>query len=251
MATATADQSSQVLLSSGQVKAFYHELFVAEQVADFQELIPPLFDPEGVIVDVGGGQGYFAEALRDRLRVNVRVLDLDPVSVQGCRARGLDAGVADALQPPIAGDEAVACFNLILHHLVARGDAGTRSLQSGALEAWRGSVPLVFVNEYIYESVLDDLSGRLIFELTRSRILSAACRWVAKVVPSLRANTFGVGVRFRSHRSWVSMFNDCGYEVIGVRVGVPEKVALPLRVLLIRQIRRDSFLLRARAGRGS
>ena len=87
--------------------------------------------------------------------VPVRVIDMDPESVAQCAARSVPAQVGDALKPPIAGDEACVCFNLILHHLVARDEAGTRKLQLGALTAWKDrSIPL-FVNEYIYESFVD------------------------------------------------------------------------------------------------
>ena len=69
---------------------------------------------------------------------------------------------------------------------------------------------------------------------------------LAKVVPSFKANTFGVGVRFRSHREWSQLFDDAGFEVIDRKFGRPEIVALPLRFLLIKTIRRDSFLLKAK-----
>ena len=33
------------------------------------------------------------------------------------------------------------------------------------------------------------------------------------VVPSLKANTFGVGVRFRAHGEWLRVFESAGYDV--------------------------------------
>jgi hypothetical protein len=56
-----------------------------------------------------------------------------------------------------------------------------------------------------------------------------------------------VGVRFRSHDEWVQLFSQAGFRVEDRRIGDAERVAPPLRVLFIRTIRRDSFLLRARA----
>ena len=107
-----------------------------------------------------------------------------------------------------------------------------------------GGRAVVFVNEYIYESYIDGLSGRLIFHITKSRLLSAVGRAIASVVPALRANTFGVGVRFRSHDEWTTLFRDAGFEVVRARLGEPERVAFARRALLIKAIRRDSFLLR-------
>ena len=51
-------------------------------------------------------------------------------------------------------------------------------------------------------------------------------------------------MRFRAHNEWISLFRQAGFGVEGFRLGKEEHVALPLRFLLIRSIRRDSFLLR-------
>jgi hypothetical protein len=67
------------------------------------------------------------------------LIDADPVSVSKAQKIGVDAGVGDALAPAPSGDEAVVCFNLILHHLVAATDARTRELLSAALAGWAGA----------------------------------------------------------------------------------------------------------------
>lgn len=227
-------------LSAEQVAKFYHDEFVHDQTRDFSALAAPL--PVGVVVDVGGGVGHFAKSLQSNVGCPVRVIDMDPESVAQCLSRSVPAQVGDALEPPISGDEACICFNLILHHLVAANEAGTRQLQIAALSAWRDT-PL-FVNEYIYESFVGTISGRLIYSVTSSRLLSAVGRAVARFVPALRANTFGTGVRFRSHAEWLRLFDEAGFSVEAVRLGASEPIKLPLRLLLIRDIRRDSFLLR-------
>jgi hypothetical protein len=142
----------------------------------------------------------------------------------------------------------VACFNLILHHLVGDSEAATRALQRRALERWRGQARFVFVNEYIYESFVGQLSGWLIYQITSSRVLSWLGRQVARLVPAFRANTFGVGVRFRAHDEWKRVFAEAGYDIAGEITGADEHVSPPLRLLLIRTIRRDSFLLHPRSG---
>jgi len=233
--------NSQTKLTEAQIKEFLHDQFVADQVRDFLELAGGQGD--GVIVDIGGGAGFFARALRDQSSIRVRVIDMDPGSIEICRSQGVDGRIGDALEPIAEGDERMVCFNLILHHLVGADEAATRTLQKKALAAWRQRGTPVFVNEYIYQSFLRRVSGRLIYEITSSRLLSAAARAVAKVVPPLRANTFGTGVRFRSHEEWRELFAEVGYRVADHRTGRPETVALPLRLLLIRDIRRDSFLL--------
>jgi hypothetical protein len=234
--------TQQALLSPEQIRAFYHDHFVADQVHDFVALAGR-DTIAGVVVDVGGGCGYFAHHLQNVAGAATRVLDTDPGSVRQCAERNVEAVLADALQPDIRGDESVVTFNLILHHLVGGRESETRAMQKGALQAWSASPVRLFVNEYIYQSFLGNLSGRLIFAITSSRILSRVGRAVARFVPALRANTFGVGVRFRSHDEWIALFRECGYKVIDRRLGTPEPIPLPLRALLIAQIRRDSFLL--------
>jgi len=236
------DTTSQRRLSTDQVEAFHHDEFVTDQVADFRVLVPEARS-DRVVVDIGGGCGFFARALTDDQGVRTRVVDMDPASVEAARQIGVEAEIGDALVPSFRGDEEGACFNLILHHLIGADEKATRALQVKALRAWRGRARYVFVNEYIYQSYVARLSGRLIYEITANPVLSAVCRQVARAIPAFRANTFGVGVRFRSHEEWLELFADAGFRATDVRIGAPEPISKPLRVLLIRTIRRDSFRL--------
>lgn len=239
-----AARFEQVTLGREQVSEFYHDVFVSSQVRDFDRLCRVRGLPrQGVVVDVGGGCGFFAAAVRDAFGAPVRVVDMDPVSVERARALGLDARSGDALAPELQGDEALVCFNLILHHLVGGTDAATRALQLAALRAWRRPGVHVFVNEYVYESPLRGFSARAIFEVTSSRLLSAIARVVGRLVSSLRANTLGVGVRFRESADWRSLFEEAGYRVLAAERGEEETVSLARAVLLIKSCRRDSFLL--------
>lgn len=233
----------QKRLSSEQIEAFHHDEFVEDQARHFIELAADGMVGDKVVIDVGGGCGFFAKRLTQLLHCRARVIDMDTASVEACRRAGIEAVCGDALNPPITGDESVVTFNLILHHLVGTSEQATVELQRRALVAWRPHARAVFVNEYIYESYLRNLSGWLIFQITKSRILSIVGRFVATFVPALRANTFGVGVRFRAHEEWRRLFAASGYLVRSTSVGEEEYISLPLRLLFIRQIRRDSFLL--------
>ena len=79
--------------------------------------------------------------------------------------------------------------------------------------------------------------------ITKSPILSWIGRIGAAVMPSLKANTFGVGVRFRSTQEWLRVFEAAGYVVKSKIVGSEEPVSLPRRLLAIKHIRRDSYRL--------
>lgn len=232
----------QKILSAEQIEAFYHDQFVEDQARHFVSLFGSNGNFKNV-TDMGGGCGFFAKRLENQTTYKVKVVDMDKASVQACRDSGIDATQGDALHPEILGDENIVSFNLILHHLVAQTDRATLSLQTEALAVWQPHVQSVFVNEYIYESYFGNLSGWLIFRITKSPILSWIGRVVSTVVPSLKANTFGVGVRFRASQEWRRVFESAGYIVKSSVVGENEHVSFPRRLLLIKHIRRDSFVL--------
>lgn len=238
---------TQKVLSNEQIEAFYHDEFVEDQTRHFIALLGSEGGNGKLVIDIGGGCGFFARRLAQLSGHRVKVVDMDTTSVEACRRAGVAAEVGDALQPRIAGNEGIVCFNLVLHHLVGASEEVTRGLQRQALAAWRGQTEAVFVNEYIYESYLGNISGWLIFQITKSRVLSWIGRRVATVVPAFKANTFGVGVRFRAHKEWLALFASAGYELRGCEIGADERVSAPLRLLLIRSIRRDSFTLSPRA----
>ncbi len=233
----------QRTLSPQQIAAFYHKGFVEEQADHFKRLTIDRIQPAKVTVDIGGGCGYFATRISEAVGVKVRVIDLDPVSVSESLKHGIDAIVGDALDPPKSGDEGIVCFNLVLHHLVADTDRNTRRLQQEALRIWWGTGASLFVHEYNYESWWRGASGWLIYQITKSATLSTIGRGISRFVPSLRANTFGVGVRFRSNVEWQQLFRDSGFETVGEIRGTPERISWARRLLLIKVIRRDSFLL--------
>lgn len=234
----------QNTLGPVQLSNFYHNLFVESQIQHFLELLNGSRNlSDKFVVDVGGGVGYFASAIKDQFGAPVRVIDMDPVSVEKCKSLGLNAVVGDAVNFAPTGDEAIVCFNLILHHLVGTSEKKTRELQTRAIDIWRSTDRKIFINEYTYESYFKNLSGWLIYQITSSRILSFVGKSVSAVIPAFRANTFGVGVRFRSHNEWKVIFEQQKFSVVGVRFGKEERVALPLRLLLIKSIRRDSYLL--------
>lgn len=241
----------QVVLEQHQVETFYVDCFAQDQVEHFCDLTNNLrAQYDKYTVDIGGGCGFFASALHQKTGRLLRVIDSDKSSIDRVNRLddpSIDGVIGDALNPEINGDEEIVCFNLMLHHLVGGNERATRSLQKKALSCWKNHADYVFVNEYIYESYIGNVSGLLIFAITSNWLLSMVGRAIGRVVPSLRANTFGVGVRFRAHREWVELFEECGYGVASKIHGKPEPVAPPWRLLLIKEIRRDSFLLSRKA----
>lgn len=232
----------QKILNANQVAAFYHDAFVRDQVSAFKKMGCSNLN-DGVIVDVGGGCGYFASAVSKELNISTRVIDSDSISVGIANEFGVQATIGNALYPTINKNDRVACFNLILHHLVGASEEETLKLQSQAITAWQNSNVKIFVNEYIYESWIGNMSGWLIYQITRSNFLSYIGKLVSIIIPSLKANTFGVGVRFRSNEEWKIIFRQAGFLLIDEVKGEKEFISMARRLLLIKEIRRDSFLL--------
>ena len=235
-------------LSAEQVEMFHHSEFVREQAADFQKMLKDReFNRQDVIVDIGGGVGHFATLISNQQKCKVRILDVDEASIKKVFAKkndNVDGLVADALSPPIFGDERGVTLNLILHHLVGDTEALTQDLQQKAVSPWKSTVDWIFINEYIYESFCGNISGKLIYWITANKFLSYLAAFVAKFIPSLKANTFGVGVRFRAHKEWLKLFNAWGFDVVSVTEGKPEFISPPRRILLLRKIQRNSYLLK-------
>ena len=236
----------QNTLNENQIAAFYHDKFVRQQLDHFIKIALSSVEKGKYVVDIGGGCGYFAAAIESELHISTRVVDMDPVSIQAAKKIGVQAYVGDALSPDKKKDETIVCFNLILHHLVANSESETLALQTRAIANWRENSVKVFVNEYIYEYLFANISGWLIYQITKNKFLSAIGNIVANLLPSLKANTFGVGVRFRSNGEWKRLFEDCGFSIAEEMKGEKEFVSFPRRLLLIKEIRRDSFLLVAK-----
>ncbi len=236
----------QKILSKEQISAFYHKDFVDDQVVDFIFLLRLFVKKSGCkVIDIGGGYGFFARELKNHLDLQVKVIDSDTESIKYCESEGIECEQGDALNPEIVGDEDIVCFNLILHHLIGESAQKTHAMQGHALSAWHSTARILFINEYIYESfVIRDLSGWLIYQITSNSLLSNIGNLVAKIIPSLKANTFGIGVRFRSHAEWSRIFESLGFEVVDTKKGKEEYVSLARRLLLIKSCRRDSFILK-------
>ena len=231
---------TQRRLDAEQLRQFYSDDLTDTHVEHFRQFSAQ-FPLKGVIVDVGGGVGHFAK----RVGPSARVIDMDPKSVETCIANGVEAMLGDALEPEAVGDEGIICFNLILHHLIGLNERETNALQKSALTAWRDKADFLFVNEYIYEGRFwHDFPGKIIFAITRNRILSIMASIAGKLHPHLRANTLGVGVRFRSDRSWRDLFAEIQCEVIAHASGRQDGEAIVRNIFFMKYSRRDSYLLR-------
>jgi SAM-dependent methyltransferase len=167
------------------------------------------------ILDVGGGIGSMAAALADALpQATVDVIDLSPLARDNFIVHERTSLIVDDFlrwEPEIRYD--VVIFRTVLHHIVGPTESETRASQHRAIEKASGiTAPggKLFVVENFYDPIAtEDFTGRMIYYLTRSK----AVAWIAR---RLGANTAGEGVRFRSFRSWSTLFASHGYEILDV-----------------------------------
>ena len=241
---------AQRALSEEATDAFDHKWLFPVQVEHFSELTPFGRDEPFRLLDVGGGTGLFAQALQEQFpRCSLTILDTSAGSILKAEAKGLRAVHGSILDPPPAlGAEPfdVVVFNMILHHLVGDSDEATEDNQKNALRVARGLLNKggrVVLNEYCYSGfVKDDLSGRLIYEITSSRALAGLVRTIGRLFPNhLAANTVGVGVRFRPLLSWARLGTEAGLVLERMIDGPPDPPSLARKcLLLIREVRRSS-----------
>ena len=110
----------QRILPRSAIDAFDTPEGMAEQLQHFKSLLG--FNPGSVfsLLDVGGGTGFFASAVKAEFpHAEITILDLDEQSVVKGNKSGLNAIHGSIIDPPaeVRGRKFdVVSFNLILHH---------------------------------------------------------------------------------------------------------------------------------------
>ena len=87
----------QRTLSTEQVEAFYHDLFVEDQTRHFVEMAPRPAG-SGVVVDVGGGCGFFARRLQQLTARRVRVIGTGKRAAALYSGEEIDAWVREQIR---------------------------------------------------------------------------------------------------------------------------------------------------------
>ena len=170
-----------------------------------------------LVLDIGGGIGTVARAIADSMdKVTVDVIDNSSLArrhfVSGER---VNLVYEDFLTTKIERKYDAIIFRTVLHHIVTNSSRSTKLEQSRAIaKAFQilADDGMVFTTENFYEPFFfDDISGEIIFQLTKSKTFAPLFR-------RLGANTAGEGVRFRSYKSWITLFKDNAFEVTGEAV---------------------------------
>jgi SAM-dependent methyltransferase len=191
-------------------------------------------------IDLGGGNGKFADALIARYPLSTGVVldngrPLLEKNIPHPNKRLVLSGIED-LGTALANEKFdLVCYNWVLHHLIDNTHQSSTHNQITALEQARQLLMpggRVSVFENFYEgAIFNSLPGWLIFELTSSKLL-------APITKRFGANTAGVGVCFRSEQSWKRAIENASLKPIAVGYGRLWKMAWIKRLILhIRTVR--------------
>lgn len=170
-------------------------------------------DGEFSILDVGGGNGKFADrVLMTFPKATATVVDLSEMllgkNLPNPRKTTLIASATEL--DKLTGKYDIVSFNWVLHHLIGKSYAQSLENIRDALKAAQGLLtPRGHIS--IYDNLCDGVifdraPSRIIYELTSSKLL-------AKIVKAGGANTAGVGVCFQSYKAWKDHFRRTGLKL--------------------------------------
>jgi ubiquinone/menaquinone biosynthesis C-methylase UbiE len=164
-------------------------------------------------LDVGGGIGKFASVITENVeRCSIVVVDnSDLVKDSFVVNDNVTLVESDWFEYKPESKFDFVIFKTVLHHFVESSELKTRNAQVlGLLKAAEvlKNDGILIVEENFYESAfgLGDLTGRLIYEITKLTVLE-------KITRKLGANTAGEGVRFRSMSAWEKIFQESGFKI--------------------------------------
>ena len=171
MATEPANQLRA--LGEDRLAAFDTDYVYGEMWPHINRLVEVSF-PAGCFsfVDLGGGNGRFADTLLDRFPHSSCVLVDSAESLLALNSphprKTLAHHSIETCEAALAGARFdLVCFHWVLHHFVAGSFGATRAFQQQALEVARGLLTdrgRVSVFENLYEGfVFDSLPGRTVY----------------------------------------------------------------------------------------
>lgn len=219
------DEINTLYLDESQNEEFDAEYHSAPELRQKVDLIRRRF-PEGPrqILDVGGGNGSFIDALLEAfpsaggVNLDVSRILLDRNAMHP-RKELVCASVADAGE--ILGERRfdVVTLNWLLHHLVGPDYETCRRNCTAILQFCADLLApsgIIIVAENMFDGFWrTNVPSRVIYEITRIKqplIAGVARRFF---------NTAGVGVCFRSERGWRDVFAESGLTIDAHFFGAP------------------------------
>ncbi len=202
-------------LEDSQLEAFDTEYVDGKRWEIIKKQIDKDF-PDGHFnfLDVGGGNGVFADRLLDYYpNSKGTVLDNSQLLLDKNQTNPRKTIICDSVKnlSAIENQYDLICFNWLLHHLIGYSYPETRS---NMLTAIKAVLPLlssqgrISIFENMYNGLIfDGLPSKLIFTLTSSKI-------IAGLIKKMGANTAGVGVCFLSQQQWIETISKTSLKLL-------------------------------------
>ena len=168
------------------------------------------------ILDVGGGNGSFLDALLAGLPLSQGCLIDENKAMlhknaHSDRKKLINADFLDWGRGDHSERFDLISFNFVLHHFISTSRAGSIGMQEAALKAAKSLLSnegVILVYEIHYNGIFNsDLPSTLIGWLTRQKLISPLIR-------RLGANTAGYGVCFHSESFWIEMYKRSGLKIV-------------------------------------
>ena len=247
--------SGEPILSQTQLETMEGEFAVWPQYEAFLGEHLPDEQIESIL-DVGGGSGIVMDLLLERFSAahGVVVDSAEYMIERNNPHERKDAFVGSALNllDCLEGRRFdLISLNDLLHHLVGPDRAQTKRNVLQLLETLPALLTprgRVVVYEVLYEGWWPGIEpGDVIYALTKLQL-----PWFSRFLRRFGANTAGVGVAFRSHDAWRSLFRDASL-AIDAEISTHVDIASVPRFLGrgVTRIVNHTFLLRVDAAAGN
>jgi len=190
------------------------------------------------MLDVGGGSGALSDYLHELSpQSRSTVLDISPDLLES-NSRGAWKTIVQGSATELAAHVGqqrydLVCIHNLLHHVVDGSYRSSgRRVESVLRQAREVLAPggRLSLFEMSYRGwPVETLCGRLIFELTSSRVLGPLCR-------PFGANTGGVGVRFLPETTWRHLLDQSQFEILELVKVDPFRFPLYVRIPLLMRV---------------
>jgi len=205
------------------------------------------------IIDIGGGAGYFAKALKDlqdKQEREITVLDSSSYDTWDEFADSVRfiKGSADELTSLFESESVDYVFaNRVFHHFVR---SSWRKSYDGMAEIMKQIHAILrpdgylCITDYFYNGWFHhSTSSRIIYALTSLKVSP-----LVKIFRRLDAKTAGIGVCFPSKRMWMDLFKGSGFEIERLKEGRNQTFPLYQRLgLMIRSCLAENVIVLKKA----
>jgi 2-polyprenyl-3-methyl-5-hydroxy-6-metoxy-1,4-benzoquinol methylase len=212
------------LLDETQNKSFDKELHSPGELATKFTHLDDLMDRENFnVLDLGGGNGHFADELLVRFpESTVTILDISSLLLSKNKSNPRKELIFGSIEnmSHLLGERKFDCItiNWVLHHLVGNNYVASRENCIATLEHCKVHLNpngMLIIADYLFDGYLKtNIPSHIIFSITKIK-----WRWFVRIAKRF-FNTAGVGVCFRSRQAWEHIFAEAGFGVVTFEQGL-------------------------------